>query len=149
MRHIKRKNVESACNRCHWYAPSLIQGSKLVLSYQSSPGSQKVASSKGKDLKTVTSGRKRDFIKSHLGYVTKSDQYTAMKSFETNIMNLPDASEKGLFTGDRIVRKLRHRLKKVTNAPSLFDLTHFRVVAFPTNIEYCFHSKLGYHKRVS
>jgi hypothetical protein len=45
--------------------------------------------------------------------VTKSDQYEAMKKFENHIMNLPDASDKGLFTGDRIVRKLRRRLKKV------------------------------------
>ena len=57
--------------------------------------------------------RKRDFIKSHLGHVTKCDQYKAMKSFENTVVSIPHASDKGLLTGDRIVRKLRRRLKKV------------------------------------
>jgi ribosomal protein S20 len=83
----------------------------------STPGSQKVSSRKNKEQKRHACSRKRDFIKSHLGHVTKSDQYEAMKNFESNVMNLPDASDKGLLTGDRVVRKLRRRLKKVRGRP--------------------------------
>lgn len=55
---------------------------------------------------------KRHFVKSYLGAVTKADQYEAMKNFEQTVMNLPDASDKGLLTGDRIVRKLNKCLSK-------------------------------------
>ncbi len=88
--------------------------SRTETSCYSSPGMQKASSKKSREQKTTTAyTRKRDFIKSHLGHVTKTDQYEAMKKFESNVMNLPDASDKGLLTGDRIVRKLRRRLKKV------------------------------------
>lgn len=56
---------------------------------------------------------KRHFVKSYLGEVTKEDQYEAMKNFEQKVMNLPDASDRGLLTGDRIVQKLNKRLSKV------------------------------------
>ena len=36
-----------------------------------------------------------------------------MKNFEQKVMNLPDASDRGLLTGDRIVQKLNKRLSKV------------------------------------
>ena len=77
------------------------------------PGSQKVSSKKNKEQHIPAFTRKRDFIKSHLGHVTKCDQYKAMKSFENNVVSILHASDKGLLTGDRIVRKLRRRLKKV------------------------------------
>lgn len=95
--------------------PCLVEELKLpdIMFYASdNAGSQKVSSRKNKEQKTHACSRKRDFIKSHLGHVTKSDQYEAMKNFESNVMNLPDASDKGLLTGDRVVRKLRRRLKK-------------------------------------
>ena len=76
-------------------------------------GSQRISSKshEGQNMPAFT--RKRDFIKSHLGHVTKCDQYKAMKNFENKVMNLPHTSDKGLLTGDRIVLKLRRRLKKV------------------------------------
>ena len=90
--------------------------SRTETSCYSSPGTQKASSKKSREQKTTAYTRKRDFIKSHLGHVTKTDQYEAMKKFESNVMNLPDASDKGLLTGDRIIRKLRRRLKKVRDS---------------------------------
>ena len=78
------------------------------------PGLNKPPLRKNKEQNVVSTTRKRDFIKSHLAHVTKSDQYEAMKNFENKVMNLPDASDKGLLTGDRIVRKLRKQLKRVS-----------------------------------
>ena len=78
------------------------------------PGSKSVCSKRSKDRRSDPCFKKRDFVKTHLGHVTKSDQYEAMKDFEQNVMNLADASDKGLLTGDRIVKKLRKRLNKVS-----------------------------------
>ena len=52
-------------------------------------------------------------MKTYLSYPTKADQFESFKKFGDQVMNLGDAHDRGVLTGERSVRNLEHRLTKV------------------------------------
>lgn len=52
-------------------------------------------------------------MKTYLSYPTKADQFESFKKFGDQVMNLGDAHDRGVLTGERSVRNLEHRLAKV------------------------------------
>ncbi|XP_058952483.2 uncharacterized protein C6orf118-like [Pocillopora verrucosa] len=52
------------------------------------------------------------FVKTYLSYPTKADQFESFKKFGDQVMNLGDAHDRGVLTGERSVRNLEHRLAK-------------------------------------
>ena len=53
------------------------------------------------------------FVETYLSYPTKADQFASFKRFGDQVMNLGDAHDRGVLTGERNVRNLEQQLAKV------------------------------------
>ena len=58
-------------------------------------------------------GFRHTFIDTYLSHPTKADQFTSFKEFGNQVMNLDDAHDRGVLTGERKVRTLERKLNKV------------------------------------
>ncbi|XP_068698111.1 uncharacterized protein C6orf118-like isoform X1 [Montipora foliosa] len=67
--------------------------------------------SKTKDLHT-----QHAFIETYLSYPTKTEQFASFKKFGDQVMNLGDAHDRGVLTGEKNVRSLEQRLAKQLSA---------------------------------
>ena len=56
---------------------------------------------------------KRQFLQGFQEAVTKKDQFTKMKAFESEILRVQDANEKYVLTGIKAVENLENKLKEV------------------------------------
>ncbi|XP_077977307.1 uncharacterized protein C6orf118-like [Glandiceps talaboti] len=57
--------------------------------------------------------QKQKFIQSHLGEVTKKDQYNKFQEFENYVLRKPDANEKNVLTGKKAVEHLKYKLEQL------------------------------------
>ncbi|XP_077863788.1 uncharacterized protein C6orf118-like [Saccoglossus kowalevskii] len=57
--------------------------------------------------------QKQRFIQSHLGEVTKRDQFQKFQEFESNVLRRPDAHEQGVLTGKKAVEHLEKKLHEL------------------------------------
>ena len=53
------------------------------------------------------------FVETYLSYPTKTEQFTSFRKFGDEVMNLGDAHDKGVLTGEKNARNLEHKLAKV------------------------------------
>ncbi|XP_015760014.1 PREDICTED: uncharacterized protein C6orf118-like [Acropora digitifera] len=54
----------------------------------------------------------KTFIKTYLGYPTKTEQFVSFKKFGDEVMNLEHAHDRGILTGEKNVRNLEQKLSK-------------------------------------
>ncbi|XP_073229884.1 uncharacterized protein C6orf118-like [Porites lutea] len=52
------------------------------------------------------------FVVTYLSYPTKTEQFTSFRKFGDEVMNLGDAHDKGVLTGEKNARNLEHKLAK-------------------------------------
>ena len=57
----------------------------------------------------------KTFIKTYLGYPTKTEQFVSFKKFGDEVMNLEHAHDRGILTGEKNVRNLEQKLSKVVH----------------------------------
>ena len=53
------------------------------------------------------------FVETYLSYPTKTEQFTSFRKFGDEVINLGDAHDKGVLTGEKNARNLEHKLAKV------------------------------------
>lgn len=56
---------------------------------------------------------RQTFVETYLSYPTKADQFASFKRFGDQVMNLGDAHDRGVLTGEKNVRSLEQKLAKV------------------------------------
>ena len=56
---------------------------------------------------------RQTFIETYLSYPTKADQFASFKKFGDQVMNLGDANDRGVLTGEKNVRNMEQKLAKV------------------------------------
>ena len=53
------------------------------------------------------------FVETYLSFPTKAEQFASFKSFGDQVMNIGDAHDRTVLTGERSVRNLERKLVKV------------------------------------
>lgn len=74
----------------------------------------------------------KTFIKTYLGYPTKTEQFVSFKKFGDEVMNLEHAHDRGILTGEKNVRNLEQKLSKVVHV----YLISFKRVLFSNLFHY-------------
>ncbi|XP_070568822.1 uncharacterized protein C6orf118-like [Ptychodera flava] len=57
--------------------------------------------------------QKQRFFQTHLGEVTKKDQYNKFQDFENHVLRKPDANEQNVLTGKKAVEHLEQKLQQL------------------------------------
>ena len=58
-------------------------------------------------------GDRHQFVETHLGGITKKDQFVKFKDFQSNVLRVSEMFEKGVLSGRKAVEHLERRLYEV------------------------------------